>query len=79
LPVIDEGKVVGVVTDRDMYIALGTRDTRASQITVGDVATATVWTCAPTDDVHAALSTMKERASGGCLSSRAAHRRHHFL
>jgi CBS domain-containing protein len=61
LPVIEDGKVVGVVTDRDMYIALGTRDQRASQITVGDVAPGTVWTCAPTDDVQAALSTMKER------------------
>jgi len=61
LPVIDEGKIVGVVTDRDMYIALGTRNQPASQITVGDVATRTVWTCAPTDDVHVALGTMKER------------------
>jgi len=61
LPVIDEGKLVGVVTDRDMYIALGTRDTPASQIAVGDVATGTVWTCAPTDDVHVALNTMRER------------------
>jgi CBS domain-containing protein len=61
LPVIDEGALVGVVTDRDMYVALGTRDARASQITVGDVATRTVWTCAPTDDVHVALGTMKER------------------
>ena len=61
MPVVDDGKLVGVVTDRDMYIALGTRDKRASQITVGDVATGTVWTCAPTDDVHVALSTMKER------------------
>jgi CBS domain-containing protein len=28
LPVIDEGALVGVVTDRDMYVALGTRDAR---------------------------------------------------
>lgn len=27
LPVVDEGKLVGVVTDRDMYIALATRNT----------------------------------------------------
>ena len=39
LPVVDdEGKLVGVVTDRDMYIALATRNKLASQVTVGDVA-----------------------------------------
>ena len=26
LPVVEDGKLVGVVTDRDMYIALATRD-----------------------------------------------------
>ena len=61
LPVTDEGKLVGVVTDRDMCIALGTRNKPASDITVGDVATGTVWTCASTDDVHVALNTMRER------------------
>ena len=61
LPVVDAGKLVGVVTDRDMYIALGTRNQPASQITVGDVATGAVWVCGPADDVHAALDTMKER------------------
>jgi CBS domain-containing protein len=61
LPVIDEGKLVGVVTDRDMYIALGTRNKSASEVAVGDVSTGTVWTCAPTDDVHVALNTMRER------------------
>src|SRR6186997_1295126 len=61
LPVVDtEGKLVGVVTDRDMYIALATRNKRASQVTVGEVARKTVVTCGPEDDVHTALATMKE-------------------
>jgi CBS domain-containing protein len=58
LPVIDGGKLVGVVTDRDMYVALATRNKPASQITVGEVSTGRVWTCGPDDDVHAALDTM---------------------
>ena len=29
LPVVEDGKLVGVVTDRDMYIALATRNARA--------------------------------------------------
>lgn len=59
LPVVDDGVLVGVVTDRDMYIALGTQNARASQLRVGAVATTTLATCAPEDDVRAALATMK--------------------
>jgi CBS domain-containing protein len=60
LPVVDEGKLVGVVTDRDMYIALATRNKRASQIAVGEVVQMPVRTCGPDDDVEAALATMKQ-------------------
>lgn len=61
LPVVDgEGKLVGVVTDRDMYIALATRDKRASDITVGDVARTQVFRCEPDDDVETALTTMRQ-------------------
>ena len=59
LPVVDDqSKLVGVVTDRDMYIALATRNRLASQVTVGEVARTTVFTCAPDDDVESALQTM---------------------
>ena len=61
LPVVDDnGKLVGVVTDRDMYIALATRNKLASQITVGEVARSQVFTCGPDDDVQTALATMKQ-------------------
>ena len=60
LPVVDDGELVGVVTDRDMYIALATQNARASHLRVGAVATKTVATCDPEDDVHAALATMKQ-------------------
>jgi CBS domain-containing protein len=61
LPVVDDqGKIVGVVTDRDMYIALATRNKLASQLTVGEVARSEVVTCGPDDDVQAALATMKQ-------------------
>lgn len=61
LPVVEDSKLVGVVTDRDMYIALATRNTPASQLTVGDVTNRTVWACAPDDAVRVALETMKTR------------------
>jgi CBS domain-containing protein len=61
LPVVDErGKLIGVVTDRDMYIALATRNTLASELTVGEVASRQVFTCGPDDDVQDALATMKQ-------------------
>ena len=60
LPVVEAGKLVGVVTDRDMYIALATRNQRPSQVTVGEVARRNPVTCGPEDDVNAALEVMKE-------------------
>jgi len=60
LPVTDDGELVGVVTDRDMYIALATQNERASQLKVGAVATKPVATCAPEDDLQAALTIMRE-------------------
>ena len=60
LPVVnEEGALTGVVTDRDMCIALATRNVLASQITVGEVAYGHVSTCNPDDDAHVALATMK--------------------
>jgi CBS domain-containing protein len=60
LPVVDDGELVGVVTDRDMYIALATQNARASHLKVGAVATKKLATCAPEDDVQAALAIMKQ-------------------
>ena len=60
LPVVEDGRLFGVVTDRDMYIALATRNQRASEITVGEVVQTPLYTCGPDDDVQAALETMKQ-------------------
>lgn len=60
LPVLDDGRLVGVVTDRDMYIALATRNRRAAELRVGEVMRDQLFTCAPEDDVHAALAVMKQ-------------------
>lgn len=59
LPVVDDGKLAGVVTDRDLFIALGTRDLRPSVLTVGEVMHGPVFTCGPEDDVEAVLAIMK--------------------
>lgn len=60
LPVVEKGTLAGIVTDRDMYIALATRNRLASDVKVSEVARKTVLTCEPEDDVHEALATMKQ-------------------
>lgn len=59
LPIInEEEKVIGVVTDRDLCVALGTRNRLPGEVTVGEVTTGKVYSCSPNDDVHAALKIM---------------------
>ena len=60
LPLVDEGELVGVVTDRDMYIALATQNARASHVRVGAIAARSVATCMPEDDIEDALTRMKQ-------------------
>lgn len=62
LPVVDsDGSLVGIVTDRDICIALGTRNRPASTILVDSVMTSGVETCREDEDVVVALGRMKER------------------
>ena len=61
LPVVgNEGKVVGIVTDRDICIALGTRGRPSGSVTVAEVMSQKVHSCAPEDDIHVALRAMRE-------------------
>ena len=55
-----EGKVTGVITDRDICVALGTRNRLPGDIAVGEVMTGKLYSCAPEDDIHQALQSMKE-------------------
>lgn len=62
LPVVgSENKLTGIVTDRDICIAMGTRNRLPGNLTVGEVATRPVFTCAADDEIHEAMSTMAER------------------
>ena len=58
LPVVEGGRVLGIITDRDICIALGTRNLKAADTLVKDVAMPKLFNCAPEDDIHDALRTM---------------------
>jgi CBS domain-containing protein len=55
-----DGKVSGVITDRDICIALGTRNKVAGEVTVGEVTSGKLYACSPEDEIHVALLTMQE-------------------
>jgi CBS domain-containing protein len=61
LPVVDvRGHVVGVVTDRDICVAVGRQDRRPSEVAVQETMTQPAFTCKAGDEIHAALKTMRE-------------------
>jgi CBS domain-containing protein len=61
LPVLDvSGKIVGMITDRDICIAVASRNRLASEIPVSDVMSSHVYSCRPDDDIEDALKIMEE-------------------
>lgn len=60
VPVVDgERKVVGMITDRDICMAVATRNRLASEIKVGEVISGRVYACSPDDSIKEALETMQ--------------------
>jgi CBS domain-containing protein len=61
LPVVNsDQQVISVITDRDICIALGTRNRLPGELTVGDVATQRAICCGAEEDVRSALGRMAE-------------------
>jgi CBS domain-containing protein len=61
LPAFTEtGELAGILTDRDICIALGTRNARASDLTVRDVVETRQLSCKPSDDILTALLIMHQ-------------------
>ncbi|MCI0337757.1 MAG: CBS domain-containing protein [Acidobacteria bacterium] len=60
MPVVnDVGKVVGMITDRDIAIAVATKGRLASEIPVSEVITDRVHSCTVGEDIKSALKTMR--------------------
>jgi CBS domain-containing protein len=61
LPVVDnDGKVIGMITDRDICIAAATKHQDIANIKVGDVPTGQVQSCTPETNVSDALKTFEQ-------------------
>jgi CBS domain-containing protein len=61
LPVVDsEGKVIGMITDRDICMAAATRHRDVAEFSVWETTAGNVYACSPDDDVRDALKTMAE-------------------
>jgi CBS domain-containing protein len=59
VPIVDgSGKVTGMITDRDICIALGTRNLRASDVLAREVSPSRCCTCSPESDLRDAVKTM---------------------
>ncbi len=62
LPVVDdEGRVAGILTDRDICLALTGRDRRASEVHAAEVMSPKVFSCGPDEDIQSALATMRNK------------------
>jgi len=62
LPVVaDGGKVVGMITDRDICMAAATKHRDPATIRVREVTSRKVYGCSPDTDIHEALKIMHEK------------------
>ncbi len=61
LPVVNhEGEVEGVVTDRDICMAVATKNRVASEISVWETSAGQLYACSPEDYIHHAMKIMQE-------------------
>ena len=65
LPVMDAGKLVGIVSERDLHLIETLPDSDPDEVTVDDAMTELVYVAAPTDDV----SEVVDRMAAGKLGS----------
>lgn len=61
MPVVASGKVVGVITDRDICMAAATKHRDAAKIRVKEVISGQVYGCSPDTDIREALKIMRKR------------------
>lgn len=60
VPVVDDGRLRGVVTDRDICITLLFKGAPPSAVTVAEIVHGDLYSCSPDDEVAAALQIMRD-------------------
>jgi CBS domain-containing protein len=61
IPVVESGRVVGIVTDRDIVVRVVAEGRDPSSITVGEIASSDLATVGPDTDLDEALRVMAQR------------------
>jgi CBS domain-containing protein len=61
MPVVASGKVVGIITDRDICMAAATKHRDPAKIRVKEVISGKVYGCSPDTDIREALKIMRKR------------------
>jgi CBS domain-containing protein len=61
LPVLKDGKeIVGMITDRDICMAMAIRDRNAAAVSAEEVVSGAVYSVTPEDDIQKALEIMQQ-------------------
>jgi CBS domain-containing protein len=61
IPVVEGGRIVGIVTDRDIVVRVIAAGKDPNSTTVGEIASSDVVTVAPDDDIDDALAMMAQK------------------
>jgi acetoin utilization protein AcuB len=70
LPVMDAGKLVGIVSERDLHLIETLPDADPDEVTVDDAMTETVYVAGPGDEVSAVVDRMAARKLGSVVVMR---------
>jgi CBS domain-containing protein len=61
IPVVEEGRITGLITDRDIVVRVVAEDKDPKATTVGQIASKDLVTVSPDEDLDDALTLMAER------------------
>ncbi len=67
LPVVDEDKLVGIVTQRDLHLIETLRDVDATKVTVDDAMTTNPYTVDPDAELDEVVAEMAEQKYGSAV------------